>query len=206
MWSPGFPNYDQDPKIKELAYALEETENYSKDKKVDLILGTAWYNSKGNWANTQRYIFNGKFVNEYSKNLLVDAEFIYSRERILPPIIDYNGIRISGLICNDFWSNPVLYPGGSSQLLAYLMQHKVQVVFVSAFVPKEAGPEDSFYYWHLGQIANMGLYCQFITVVSDSTTNIDGSSYNGRPACPVGIWDLQGISNTGEKYFKRTFS
>lgn len=202
LWAPR----DQDPKIKELAEALEEIENYSKEKKVDLILGTACYNNNGNWANTQRYIFNGKFVNEYSKNLLIDPEFIYTSERSFPPIINYNGVKISGLICNDFWSNPVLFPGGSSQLLRHLLQNEVQIVFVSAYVPKEPGPENSFYYWHLGQISNMGLYCQFAIVVSDASTNVDGSPYTGQPACPVGIWDMSGKSITGEKYFKHTFS
>lgn len=206
LWEPDDLLPGKDPKTKELEIAMEEVISYSKEKNVDLILGTAWYNKTGDWTNMQRYIFKGEVVYEYAKNILADADAqIYSRERLPPRIINYNGVNISGVICNDFWSNPVIYGGASGQILGYLMNNNVQIVFVSSFVPKEPGPENSFYHWHLGQISNMSLYCQFATVVSDSSTNVDGTEYNGPPAAPVGIWDMNGISTTGEKYFKKTF-
>lgn len=201
LWAPGHPFYDQDPKISKLANSLVEIEKYLKDKKVDLILGTAWYDKDGRWVNTQRYIFNGVMIYEYCKNILTDNEFIYYSPKILPKIINYNGRNISGIICNDFWSNPVLYQGESAYILKYLMDCKTDIVFVSAFVPKEPGPENSFYHWHRGQIANMTLYCEFNTVVSDSSTNLDGSVYSGPEVCPVGIWKKDGTYFTDNKYF-----
>ena len=186
MWSP---KSKEDPRVVELEAAIQEVSAYAKEKKVDLVLGTAWYNSEKEWTNTQTFIIDGKVVHTYAKNLLVDPEIEHYYPGHPTTIYEYKGVRIAGLICNDAWSNPMMWPGASAHILNRLNAENVEVVFLSAFVPKDCEPKDVFYRWHKSQIEMFSAFGNWTTVTCDSSTDVDGTAYDGAVVCPIGVCD-----------------
>lgn len=206
LWKP---NDKEDPRIKELNDAIQEVQAYSVEKKVDVVLGTAWYDGEGQWTNMQAFIVNGKCEHTHRKNVLFQKEGELYYPGRPPEVFDYKGVRIAGLICNDAWANPMLWPGHSGMLLGALKNQNVHFVFLSAFVPKESGPNDIFYRWHQSQVEMFSAFGIWNTIVCDTTTNVDGSAYEGPPVSPVGVCDysanwLKG-SDDGRAYFKAQF-
>ena len=207
LWAP---KDTEDPRVIELNDAIQEITSYSKDKSVDLILGTAWYDAENRWTNMQAFIIDGKCLHTHRKNVLFQKEGELYYPGTPPTVFEYKGVRIAGLICNDAWANPILWPGHSGMLLGTLKNENVHFVFLSAFVPKESGPNDIFYRWHQSQIEMFSAFGIWNTVICDTTTNVDGSTYDGVPVSPVGICDyganwLKG-SDTGPAYFKSEFA
>lgn len=206
MWKP---NNKEDPRVLELDIAIEEVKRYSAEKKVDIVLGTAWYNNKNQWANAQAFIIDGEHQFTHEKNLLfpLEQEIYYPGNS--SEVFDYKGVRIAGLICNDAWANTMYWPGQSGILLKSLAEKNVHFVFLSSFVPKEPGPNNMFYRWCQSQVELAGAFGNWHTIVCDTTTNIDGSAYNGPPASPIGICDSCAEwtrdSDTGITYFKASF-
>jgi predicted amidohydrolase len=203
MWSP---KSKEDPRVVELEDAIQLISDYSKEKKVDLVLGTAWYDTENQWTNTQAFIINGICEYTYRKNLLVYPEIEHYTMGHPPTIYKYKGVRIAGLICNDAWSNPMMWPGTSAHILNRLNAEGVEVVFLSAFVPKDCEPKDVFYRWHKSQIEMFSAFGNWTTVVCDSSTDIDSTAYDGASVCPIGVCDYntRWIDNTkpGTVYFK----
>jgi predicted amidohydrolase len=191
MWAPGFPNYDNDPKMIELSTATDQLIEYAGEKKIDLVLGTAGYDENGQWINMQKYILGGKWACDYSKNQLTELETIYTARNFFPPVIDYKGHKISGLICNDYWANAIKTPN-HGELLLFLKHSGVEVIFLSAFVFKWPGNDMAYYKWSEGHVLMNSMIGDFATVVSDSTTNVDGTEYQGEPCSPVGIANKDG--------------
>ena len=198
MWTP---NSQEDPKVIEISAAIEEITKYSLDKKVDLVLGTAWYNSANAWTNMQAFIIDGKCQEVYYKNVLFGQETrLYSPGDEIT-VFKYKDFRIGGLICNDLWSNPMFWPSASAMLLQKLMLERVDVVFVSANLPHETTHKELFYQWNDSCIRMFGGTGQWNTVVCDATNkSID-------PLCPVGVvernsmWAVKGHDNE-TSYFK----
>jgi predicted amidohydrolase len=206
MWAPADHNQDQ---LNLLEQALKEIKDYSKEKSVDVVLGTAWFDKSGQWANQIKVIVDGEYQYEYSKSILLEQEFIYTRGTS-PTIFDYKGFTISALICNDFWSNPQLWPGASGNILNVLYDRKVEIIFQAVYSPKFAGPDNVFYRYHQTQIEMANLFNHWITVTSDTTTNVDGTDYHGPAASPCGICDnnvdwVRG-DDTQISYFKKTIT
>lgn len=204
MWAPADHNQDQ---VNLLEQAIEEVRIYAKEKSVDLILGTAWYDHTGQWANQLKIIIDGEYKYHYSKAILLEQEFIYNKGTS-PVIFDYKGFRLSVLACNDFWSNPQLWLGASGNILNVLYDQKVEIIFHGVYSPKFAGPNDIFYRYHQTHVEMANLFNHWTTVVSDTTTNVDGSSYDGRASSPCGICDnntnwIKG-EDTQTSYFKKT--
>ena len=200
MWAP---DDRQDPRIQELAGALGALQEYSLLKAVDLVLGTACYNAQGAWANMQAFIVDGHCVDHYEKQVLFGAEqCCYSPGHRLA-ILDYKQFKIAGLICNDLWSNPILWPGQSADLLQELRRQKVDIVVVSANMPPSNEQQELFYAWTDSCIRMYSLTGDWNTVVSDQTTTA--------AVCPVGIvgrnseWLVKGHDHTVD-YFKFTVS
>ena len=206
MWAP---KDRDDPRVLELNNAIQEISAYSKDKGVDLVLGTAWYDAEDRWTNMQAFIIDGKCEHTHRKNILFqrEGELYYPGQP--PTVFDYKGTRIAGLICNDAWANPMVWPGHSGMLLNALKNEDVHFVFLSAFVPKEDRPNNIFYRWHQSQVEMFSAFGIWNTIVCDTTTNVDGSAYDGPPVSPVGVCDyaanwLKG-SDIGTAYFKTQF-
>ena len=201
LWEP---EDRQDPRIHQLALALGEIQEYSQQKTVDLVLGTACYNARGEWANMQAFIVDGDCVDHYEKQVLFGAEqCCYSPGNRLA-VLDYKQFKIAGLICNDLWSNPILWPGESADLLQELRQHKVDIIFVSANIPPSNEQQELFYAWADVCIRMYSLTGDWNTVVSDQT--IDAGAVG-----PVGIvgrnseWLVKGHDYQLD-YFKFTVS
>lgn len=199
LWKPYGIN---DPIISKVKDAIEEIREYSKKKKVDLILGTARVNDHNHWCNSQLFIVNGEIAHCHDKSILFHEETnVYSPGTEILPFI-YKGVKIAGLICNDAWANPFVFHDTSNRLLSYLSKEKVDVVFISANVPTDSFPRQLFYDWHKIWLSMAAGTLKLNFIVSDST---DISS-SGPAVCPVGVvscnsmWVVQG-DDKGRSYF-----
>jgi len=200
LWAP---QNRQDPRVQQLADCLMQIQEYSLLKAVDLVLGTACYNAQGEWANMQAFIVAGHCVDHYEKQVLFGAERdVYTQGHRLT-VINYREFKIAGLICNDIWSNPVLWPGESAELLQELMRRKVDIIVVSANMPPAEEQQELFYTWTDSCLRMCSLTGDWNTVISDQTAD--------RAACPVGIvgrnseWLVKGHDHAVD-YFKFTVS
>lgn len=200
LWAP---QNRQDPRIEILSAALMQVQEYSLLKGVDLVLGTACYNARGEWANMQAFIVDGDCVDHYEKQVLFGAErHVYTQGHRLT-VLNYKQFKIAGLICNDIWSNPILWPGESAELLQDLMRRKVDIVVVSANMPPANEQQELFYTWTDSCLRMCSLTGDWNTVISDQTAD--------RAACPVGIvgrngeWLIKGHDFEPD-YFKFTVS
>jgi predicted amidohydrolase len=202
MWRP---ESQKDPRVIELSSAIDEIKKHSKEKKVDLVLGTAWYNLENEWTNIQAFIIDGECQEVYYKNVLFGKELIVYRPGNDITVFNYKNFKISGLICNDLWSNPMFWPGASAQLLQKLMIEQVDVVFLSANVPRDTTHNDLFYQWHETTCRMFSGTGRWNMVVCD--IGIDDS----RKLCPVGIiernsmWAAKG-HDSEPCYFKHTIN
>jgi predicted amidohydrolase len=199
MWQP---ISQEDPKVIEISAAIDELKKYSLDKKVDLVLGTAWYNSANAWCNIQAFIINGECQEVYYKNVLFGHEIrLYCPGNDIT-VFKYKGFRIGGLICNDLWSNPMFWPGASAELLQKMMLERVDVIFVSANLPHETTHKELFYQWNDSCIRMFSGTGQWNTVVCDAANESIDS------LCPVGVvernsmWAVKGHDNE-TCYFKQ---
>jgi len=180
MW---YPENSDDQRVSDIVNTLEEIKQYSKLKNVDIILGTAFYNDNNKWANTQKFIVEGHVVHTHYKTVVFEDFYepgtgSYS--------IDYKGIKIAGLICNDYWANPFKWPDATGQLVKSLFEQKTQIVFVSANVPKHIS-EDLFYRWHNMCVEFFSKMGDWITVVCDSPYLMNGEPYDGWTGVQSGI-------------------
>jgi predicted amidohydrolase len=205
MWAP---QNRQDARIEQLALALTQLQEYSLLKGVDLVLGTACYNAEGEWGNMQAFIVDGDCVDHYEKQVLFGAErYVYAAGDRLT-VLNYKEFKIAGLICNDLWSNPILWPGESALLLRELMRRQVDVVFVSANIPPSDEQHALFYTWTDTCIRMYSLTGHWNTVISDQT--IEPGSAVGAVG-PVGVvgrnseWLVKG-HDLDTNYFKFTVS
>ena len=189
LWNP---DTWHDSRVQEINDAITEIKSYSKDKSVDIILGTSLFDNEKRWINCQKYILGGQDLFDYSKNQLteVDSNF-YQRRGYLPPLLNYKGHMISGLICNDYWASVFSNPE-HGELLRYLRDNKVKIVFVSAFQFKDPGPGLLYYKWGEANLLMNSFMGNFYTVCSDTNTRTDGDAYSGDPCAPVGIIDYDG--------------
>jgi len=198
MWAP---SSQTDPRVIELDLALQSVMLYSKEKTVDLILGTAWYDHDSVWKNMQLFIVDGKCQHVHRKSVLFGTEMQYYQGGNDSGVFNYKGFNIAGLICNDIWSNTMVWPSASAMLLQRLKHEKADVVFVSANVPRDASHAELFYQWHEVCIRMFGGTGNWNTVVSEI------SHTNPTPVCPVGIvgrnamWSVKG-HDTETCYFK----
>jgi predicted amidohydrolase len=206
MWRPA---NQKDPRVAEINNAIKELQRYSVEKRVDLILGTAWYNAKNEWTNLQAFIINGECKHTHRKVVLFEKESVYYVKGSGSAVFDYKGLKIAGMICNDFWASPAIFGGQSGDLLKGLHDQCVNVVFLSANVPKTPGPNNIFYNWHKNFIEMFSASNVWNTVVCDTSNNTDGTSYNGDSCVPCGVCDYATewvmAPEKGTAYFKASF-
>jgi len=203
LWKP---NGIKDPRILEIQNAYSEICKYSKEKKVDIVLGTGWVNSYRHWNNVQHFIVDGNSIHIHYKNLLfLEEQRYYSSVNNLKTI-KYKGFTIAGLICNEVWSNPYLFNCQSVDILNTLANHNADLVFVSANVPTDVRPRHLWYDWHRSWISMASSTLKMGFVVSDSTVLTDFES----PVSPAGIctypqlWGVMG-NDFHRDYFLHDF-
>jgi predicted amidohydrolase len=200
MWAP---SSQTDPRVIELSAAIDEITKYCLDKKVDLVLGTAWYDGQNRWCNIQAYIINGVCQQVYYKTVLFGKEMqFYSGGNELT-IFEYKNFKVGSLICNDLWSNPMIWPSASATMLQKLMYEQVDLVFVAANLPHETTHKELFYQWNDSCIRMFGGTGKWNTVICDAA-NVGLESL-----CPVGVvernatWAVKG-HDSETCYFKHT--
>jgi predicted amidohydrolase len=202
LWKP---ETVADPRVVETTQGLDELIAYSVDKKVDLILGTAFYNENNEWSNTQKFIIDGKVVHTHYKNLCFESE--YTPGKGVSTIL-YKGITIAGLICNDYWANPLLVPEVGS-LIHELKKQKVKIVFVSSNIPKEYCVKDCISNWTNATIEMYSISGNWTTIVCENPYLITGDPWSGKTVAQSGICSpgLDWIKSRehGTDYFLQTF-
>jgi len=205
MWAP---ENNSDPRIKEIENGIVELAVYSKDKNVDLVLGTACYNETDKWANTQKFIVNGDIVETTYKRAIFGEELKLYAPGTSTKVFEYNGFKTAGLICNDYWSNPIIFADASGEILRDLEAKGCNLIFLSVNVPKFTGPENIFYRWHDACVSMHSCYGFWNTVVCDNSHTIEGHEYDGDEyPCPSGICRHNAVWERATKpvdYFKTT--
>ena len=205
MWKPDSVD---DPRLSLVISGLEEIKKYSKETGVDIVLGTAFVDDVNHWANTQKFIVSGEVIHTHYKNIVFGEELKYYNPGTTVGSIQYKQYKIAGLICNDFWSNPILWPDASGVLLRKLKDDGVDILFASVNVPKETGPEDCFFRWHVLCTEMFSMAGGWTTVVCDNPYLMEGDEYQGRTISQSGICNpnMQWIKSRehGTDYFKQS--
>lgn len=199
LWKPSGLD---DPRIEEIKNACDEIAEYSKKKKVDLVLGTARLNKINQWCNSQIFIVDGKPSHVHDKAVLFHEETaLYAQGDEIQTFM-YKGLKTAGLICNDAWANPFVFPETSTKILSHLASEKVDVVFISANVPTDIYPKKLFYDWHKTWLSMAAASLKMNIVVSDVVDPV----YGPQAVCPVGIisansvWEVLG-DDRSRSYF-----
>ena len=201
MWGPEDSN---DTRVIEIKDALEDIKTYAKNKNVDLVLGTAYYNQNGNWANTQQFIIDGEIVHAHYKNAVYEKCYEAGNGVTAIP---YKGFRIAGLICNDHWADPFQWPSLTGTLLQSLKEQHTTFLFVSTNVPKQFTLGDCLWRWHNVCVEMFAMGGNWIPIVCDNPYLITGEPYEGRTDVQSGIFargTMVRSANSGTDYFKLT--
>jgi predicted amidohydrolase len=180
MWEP---SSETDPRVVQVVNGLTEIADYAKNKNVDVVLGTAFYNDNNKWANTQKFIVNGSVVHTHYKTIVFEPEYTPGDG---VSILEYKGVKIAGLICNDFWANPMFWPD-AGKLINKLKTERVQIVFLSANVPKEYSVGNCMSNWVNTCVEMYSVSGDWTTVVCDSSYLITGEPYSGKTMAQSGI-------------------
>ena len=200
LWAPADSN---DDRILQISQSITELKAYSLAKKVDLILGTAWYDQSNQWSDTLHFIIDGEISHVHYKNIVFEHQYTAGAG---VTVITYRGKRIAGLICSDAWSDPIKNPDASAGLIRSLKEQKCDVLFVSANTPK--GPQNSLHRdWHNICVRMNGHLGEWHTVVSENTYKMEGFEWDGPTGVDCGIYLKTGEFNKarghGTDYFKQ---
>lgn len=200
LWKP---DNSDDPRILEISDAITELAEYSTNKKVDLVLGTAQYNALNQWCDTLQFIINGKIAHIHYKNVMFEHQYTAGTG---VHVFEYKGKKIGGLICSDLWSNPLAYPDASGKLIRSLQEQKCEVVFLSANTPKNIS--SMWIEWHTICVRMFGNLANWYTVVADNTYKMEGFEWEGRTGVNCGIYSNNDTCvkarEHGTDYFKKT--
>ena len=133
--------YHTDFKQNELQEALQEVIKAAKDAKIGLFLGTCYYEkAKGKeicYNQVRVYNPDGEYLGNHSKILLCSPTDFpgtgemhnYGQGKI--NVIDWEGIKIGMLICNDLWATPGYTTIANPYLPLKLKQLGANVIFHS---------------------------------------------------------------------------
>lgn len=200
LWKP---DNDVDPRILEISNAITELAEYSITKKVDLVLGTAQYNTLNQWCDTLQFIINGKVEHIHYKNILFENQYTAGTE---VQVLEYKGKKIGGLLCSDLWSNPLTYPDASATLVRSLREQKCEIVFLSANTPKDIS--SMWKEWHTICVRLFSHLGNWYTVVTDNTYKMEGYPWEGNTGVTCGIYSNDDVCikarEHGTDYFKKT--
>lgn len=198
LWKPLDNN---DERVTQLLTAFTEVLSYSADKKVDLLLGTAWYNAADQWSDTMQFIVDGKVEHIHYKNVLFEHQYTPGDG---VKVLHYRGKRIGTLLCSDIWGNPIKNLDVSAGLVRSLIDQQCDILFVSANTPK--GLHNLFLEWHNSCVRMYTHLGKWITVVSDNTYKMEGFEWEGRTGVDCGIYltecDFLKAREHGTDYFK----
>ena len=198
LWKP---SNETDERVLHLSDAISEISAYSFNKKVDLLLGTAWYNEANQWSDTMHVIIDGKIEHVHYKNVLFENQYTPGNGVI---VFNYRGKRIGTLLCSDIWGNPIKNLDVSAGLIRSLIDQQCDILFISANTPK--GQHNLFLEWHNSCVRMYGHLGKWITVVSDNTYKMEGFAWEGRTGVDCGIYstecELLKAREHGTDYFK----
>jgi predicted amidohydrolase len=201
LWEP--PD-NSDPRILEISNAINEISVYSLTKKVDLVLGTAYYNESNQWCDTLYFIIDGKIALIHYKNVLFEHQYTAGT---MVGTIEYKGKTIGGLLCSDLWGNPITYADASATLVRSLRDQHCDIVFLSANTPKNIS--SMWRDWHNSCVRMFSHLGNWTTVVTDNTYMMEGHQWEGLTGVTCGIYSPDDsclkAREHGTDYFKMTW-
>lgn len=202
----------QDLRLKKLPDALAEVVEYSKEKKVDLALGTGIYEDDTfikedgkKWFNQLRFYSNGELIHKHNKMLTtIDEPYNPGTELTT---FEYKGQTAAALICNDLWVCGYQRPGDAGRLARELAYKNVKICFLAVNAPRIKEDPDYFYTWsdiHVQTYSRQGGY---VIMVSENSYGQDGRPWSGTLGAPSGVMDpnfgwVAKSPKTGTHYFK----
>ena len=128
--------YTTDFDIKKAEKGLKEIQDYAREAKIGLALGTCFYEPDGKCYNQIRfYDKKGNFLGFHSKILLCinpnnyNEGELYEFETSPLRTFEFEGIKIGGLICNDVWANPMYTSLPDTHLSQQLSDMGARIIF-----------------------------------------------------------------------------
>ena len=96
--------------VEECRNALDTLINYSKTKKVGLIVGLPIY-EKNNLFNAAAIVDEGKLIG-FSKKINLPNYSVFDEKRVfhqndIPKVFEFRGIKLGVPICEDIWQDNV---------------------------------------------------------------------------------------------------
>ncbi|MEE2657626.1 MAG: carbon-nitrogen hydrolase family protein [Candidatus Latescibacterota bacterium] len=185
--------FDDDAVRDALAVVTER----ARSQRLGLALGTCFVEENGLCYNQVRfYERDGTHLGFHSKTLTCgsvgeDPPRGEVEQYAVTPLrtFELSGVRVGGLICNDFWANPLCTPGPDPHLTQQLASMEAQVIFHAVFGGRDGGDWSRHVFWpfHEANLRMRTRSAQLWTVTVDSATPV-----GMRCSAPSGVVNPQG--------------
>lgn len=171
--------------------ALDAITDHAKSRGVGLALGTCFIESNDLCYNQIRfYSKNGEYLGFHSKILRCGSIEAEPRGEINHyattdlRTFEFEGITISGLICNDFWANPSCTPLPDPHLTQQLSDLDAKVIFQAVNGGRNGSlwARDVVWPFHESNLMMRTRSDRLWTVVADSAHPVDHPC-----SCPSGV-------------------
>ena len=172
-------------------------ENYLKENRRNLALGTGHIEQDKLPYNEIRFYKEGNFQKYYAKQLLTHGPDFMGEYHFYVPGVKLEtydlapNVRAGALICNDAWAYPLASPNGNPYYWRTLREMGCNIVFVSANCTMDVR-DNIVYNFHESMLRIMAKSYNMHVVVSSACTDMNGVVVQHTQA-PSGI-----ISDTGE--------
>lgn len=196
------------------AQALAEVVRQAREANVALVLGTCFASADGARYNAQRFYDRaGNFLGFHSKILLCrrvvdpqakgEIDFFQST-----PLRTFtlDGLKVGGLICNDFWANPEWTPMPDPHLARQLAALGARMVFLSVNSGLAEGDELTLNRnFHESNLRLRARSAKVWLVVADAgdDESLRASNCPSGVVRPDGSWALK-VDLPGEQFFAHT--
>lgn len=195
--------------------SLKEIEDYAKEKRVGLFLGTLWLEEfkEGNIKRNQIRLYDKEGIFKGSVDKIITTP--YDEELgILPGnkqnylVIKENEdfIPICGFICNDFYGKED-YPN----LTNIAFTEGITFFIHSTNAERNRGPlhHKIFDDWHNAHFQLISYLAKLPVITVDNCWHMNGDEWDGPTSSPSGViisgeWKLQ-VPRTGTQYFYYDF-
>ena len=212
-----FPNFDlvAEGGVTGIQSAATELVGKAQGLGIGLALGTLWVDVEHRGAirkNQIRYYDpEGLFLGATNKQYIVGGQDSPSSswDQVLadPPgtiKTHYcNGIRTTGMICNDFWGNGFRFNAPSLPMLASM--HNVELILHSTNGDRGNDQDEIWMEWHDIHLRMMSLQYGIPIITVDSCCHKYGNRHDLPTSSPSGVvingkWEVQ-MPRTGTQMF-----
>jgi predicted amidohydrolase len=212
-----FPNFDLIPEngMADIAKATYDIVTYANKKNMGIALGTLWVDieHRGTIRRNQiRYYDNqGELLGATNKQYIVGGEDSphHSWDQVLadPPGTTkthyLDGIRTTGMICNDLWGNGFRFNAPSLPLMASI--HQVDLILHSTNGDRGNSQDSIWMEWHDIHLRMMSLQYNIPIITVDSCCDKFGENRQLPTSSPSGVvvngeWVVQ-VPRTEQQHF-----